>query len=68
MPMTKIGVPCVKCGKEFKTVAVKIRGGATIRCPACGNAVTFDSASPDAGVRKALSLARQARLRAVKTN
>lgn len=51
----KIKVRYSYCGKEFKERGTKIRGGSKIPCSNCHQTITFDTASPDAAIRKALA-------------
>jgi hypothetical protein len=61
LPPDKIKITCSKCGKEFSEKYRKIRGGFSMPCPSCKQIITFDDASQDENIRRALSAARKLR-------
>ena len=61
LPADKIRIECPKCGKSFREHFRKIRGGFSMPCPGCKQTITFDDASQDDAIRKALSAARKLR-------
>ena len=60
----KINIECPACGHAIKEQANKIRGGVSLACPRCRQAVKFDEGSPHDSIRRALSAARKLRRQA----
>jgi endogenous inhibitor of DNA gyrase (YacG/DUF329 family) len=60
-----IKVQCPKCGGLTKEKARKIRGGYSMKCTHCAEAIIFESESNDSSIRQALSHARRLRRQAL---
>jgi hypothetical protein len=63
-----IRVQCPKCGGTQKAKARRIRGGASIPCSHCNEAIIFESESNNSAIRQALSQARRLRRQALAVN
>jgi predicted nucleic acid-binding Zn-ribbon protein len=57
----KIRIKCSKCSTVFRERAQRIRNGFQTQCPNCLRLITFDNASEDSNIRRALKLAREVR-------
>jgi len=58
-------ITCAACGKSFREMAGKLKGGNTLACRHCPAPIMIDSESTNASVRKALSAARKIRLQGI---
>ena len=63
-----IRVQCPKCGGTQKAKARQIRGGASLPCSHCAEAIIFENESNNSSIRQALSLARRLRRQALALN
>jgi predicted nucleic acid-binding Zn-ribbon protein len=57
----KTRIKCSKCSTVFRERAQRIRNGFQTQCPNCLRLITFDTASEDSNIRRALKLAREVR-------
>jgi predicted nucleic acid-binding Zn-ribbon protein len=57
----KTRIRCSKCSTVFRERAQRIRNGFQTQCPNCLRLITFDTASEDSNIRRALKLAREVR-------
>jgi predicted nucleic acid-binding Zn-ribbon protein len=57
----KTRIKCSKCSTVFRERAQRIRNGFQTQCPNCLRLITFDNASEDSNIRRALKLAREVR-------
>jgi predicted nucleic acid-binding Zn-ribbon protein len=57
----KIRIKCSKCSTVFRERAQRIRNGFQTQCPNCLRLITFDTASEDSNIRRALKSAREVR-------
>ena len=57
----KTRIRCSKCSTVFRERAQRIRNGFQTQCPNCLRLITFDNASEDANIRRALKSAREVR-------
>jgi DNA-directed RNA polymerase subunit RPC12/RpoP len=55
----KIKIKCSKCSMIFSEPARRIRNGCQMQCPHCSKLITFDRASDDVNIRRALRAARE---------
>ena len=57
----KTRIKCSKCSTVFRERAQRIRNGFQTQCPNCLRLITFDTASEDSNIRRALKSAREVR-------
>jgi hypothetical protein len=57
----KIRIKCSKCSTVFRERAERVRNGFQKQCPNCLRLITFDNASEDSNIRRALKSAREVR-------
>ena len=57
----KIKVHCTKCSNPFREKLSNLREGYQAQCPNCYRLITFDNASQDRGVQRAMRDARRMR-------
>ena len=57
----KIRIKCSKCSTVFRERAERVRNGFQKQCPNCLKLITFDNASEDSNIRRALKSAREVR-------
>jgi predicted nucleic acid-binding Zn-ribbon protein len=57
----KIRIRCSKCSTVFRERAQRVRNGFQTQCPNCLRLITFDNASEDSNIRRALKSAREVR-------
>ncbi len=58
----KVKIRCTKCSQIFRERARKIRNGFQTNCQHCNRLITFDSASEDRNIRRALVSAKEVRV------
>jgi|tagenome__1003787_1003787.scaffolds.fasta_scaffold20943806_3 hypothetical protein len=58
----RVKIKCSKCGATFGERASRLRDGFQKQCPGCMRLITFDSASGDENVHKAMRAANRLRL------
>jgi predicted nucleic acid-binding Zn-ribbon protein len=58
----KVKIKCTKCSQVFRERAQKIRNGFQTNCQHCNRLITFDSASEDKNIRRALMSAKEIRM------
>ena len=58
----KVKIRCTKCSQIFRERARKIRNGFQTNCQHCNRLITFDSASEDRNIRRALMSAKEVRM------
>jgi hypothetical protein len=57
----KIRIKCSKCSTVFRERAQRVRNGFQMQCSNCLRLITFDNASEDSNIRRALKSAREVR-------
>jgi predicted nucleic acid-binding Zn-ribbon protein len=57
----KVKIKCTKCSQVFRERAQKIRNGFQTNCQHCNRLITFDTASEDKNIRRALMSAKEVR-------
>ena len=62
MTEEKVKIKCTKCSQVFRERAQKIRNGFQTNCQHCNRLITFDSASEDKNIRRALISAKEIRM------
>ena len=58
----KVKIRCTKCSQIFRERARKIRNGFQTNCQHCNRLITFNSASEDRNIRRALMSAKEVRM------
>jgi Zn finger protein HypA/HybF involved in hydrogenase expression len=58
----KVKIKCTKCSQVFRERAQKIRDAFQTNCPHCNRLITFDTASEDINIRRALMSAKEVRM------
>ncbi|WP_291688163.1 hypothetical protein [Bradyrhizobium sp.] len=62
MTEEKVKIKCTKCSQVFRERAQKVRNGFQTNCQHCNRLITFDSASEDKNIRRALTSAKEIRM------
>jgi hypothetical protein len=57
----KIKIKCSKCSQVFRQRAQNVRSGLQVNCQNCNRLITFDTASEDRNIRRALMSAKEVR-------
>lgn len=62
MTEEKVKIKCTKCSQVFRERTQKVRNGFQTNCQHCNRLITFDSASEDKNIRRALTSAKEIRM------